>query len=415
MIFRWLSRRQLIMLFWLGALITVAVKIHSGPAWWDIRIYGNALEWLRHGLDPYAAGIMVQQAFHNRHVASPPAPPPYTYVYSPLTLPLLRLLAVLPIGLAAGLYVSAVVAGFALQCWAGLQMATSDERPYLALMLPAAVFFPGLVCDDAVLSGNAAYILYGLMFAAAVPGWRRGRWVWFYAAVLLASICKAPLLTLLALPILVGRRQWLPASLAGVGGLALFALPKLIWPELFRDYMLAVRLQFDFNHDFGFGPAGCLSRILWHMGRSYSSATLVFYVAFAAVLGVILLVLAWRVRRAGLAPELWVPVAAVGTLLLNPRVMEYDLAAFTVPMLLVCWRVLRWVLRREFFSGGGALDRRIAFTGLAGIVVLNFFFTDEPRWWSPELPAQLIVITVGCAFIFAATRQAERSSATAGR
>ena len=42
-----------------------------------------------------------------------------------------------------------------------------------------------------------------------------------------------------------------------------------------------------------------------------------------------------------------VPVALVGTALLNPRIMKYDLAAITIPMLLIGGRALRFALERS--------------------------------------------------------------------
>jgi hypothetical protein len=65
-------------------------------------------------------------------------------------------------------------------------------------------------------------------------------------------------------------------------------------------------------------------------------------VSFAVVLGGILLFVARRVREGRLGREEWIPVALVGTILLNPRVKEYDVAALTIPMLLIAWRMLRF-------------------------------------------------------------------------
>ena len=67
----------------------------------------------------------------------------------------------------------------------------------------------------------------------------------------------------------------------------------------------------------------------------------ILFVVCAGVIGIVLLVLARRVRERNLPREAWVPIALVGTALLNPRVMKYDLAAITVPMLLIGGRVLR--------------------------------------------------------------------------
>ncbi len=416
---RWFSRSRLITLFWIAALVSIAIMATTGPAGWDARIYAKAIQYVRHGVDPYAAGIAEQQAFRNRPAASPAEHVPFAYVYSPLTLPLLRLLAFSPDWLLALLWTAVVAAGFVLQLWAGFQMATKDERPWLALMLPAVAFFPALVTDDVILSGNVAFILYGLILAAAVPGWKRGRWFWYYVAVLLASIVKAPLLTLLAFPVLVGKRQWFPAVSTASAGLLLIAAQARLWPMIFREYLVAVRLVFDEVHDFGYGPAGVLGRALWKMGRPYSLAFALGYMAFAVALGIVLLLLAHRVRKYNLARETWIPVAFVGTLLLYPRIMKYDMAAITIPMLLIGWRTLRkaWShysqrdVPRDLQlidddpraetspSLPGIPDHRSILTlvlvGAACFLVPNLMTVAGPAWWPVELVVMLGIFTMG--------------------
>jgi hypothetical protein len=325
-----------------------------GPAAWDAQVYWKAIQSCRHGADPYADGIAAQRAFHNRSAFNATEHAPWTYVYPPLTLPLLRLLGRFPGWLLGVLYWAAVAGGFVLELWAGFQMAVEHERRWLALMLPFVAFFPGMLSNDVILSGNVTYVLDGLILAAAIPGWKRGMWSWYYVAVLTASMFKLPSLTLLAFPILLGRRQWFPTGITAAAGGLLFALQIRLWPDMFREYLLAVRLQFDWNHDFGFSPAGVLGKALWDMGRAYSPATTILYLAFTSVLGIVLLFLAYRIRQGKLPRERWIPVALVGTVLLSPRIKEYDVTAITVPMLLIAWRALRLVLLRS--SGGRLLD-----------------------------------------------------------
>jgi hypothetical protein len=219
-------------------------------------------------------------------------------------------------------------------------MATEKERSWLVFFLPFAVFFPGLLNNDVLLSGNIAYILYGLVLAAAVPGWKRNTWLWFYLAVLVASICKAPLLTLLAFPVLVGKRKWLPTVLTGTVGCLLFAAQPLLWPTQFQEYLTAVRMQFDWNEDFGASPAGLLGRWLWRMNKPYSPATTFAYLAWAIALGTLLLMIRSRFGDDRHLQKMWIPIALAGTVLMNPRLKPYDSAAFTIPLLLIAWRVL---------------------------------------------------------------------------
>jgi len=338
--------RRLLVFFWSGAVITIVVLAFIGPVGWDNQVYWKAIQCVHRDADPYAEGIAAQQIFHERFGFSPHGSP-MTYVYSSSTLFLLRLLSFVPGTLLAILYVAALAIGFLLQLWSGWQMATVQERSWLVFLLPAVAFFPGLLNHDVLLSGNIVYLLYGLILAAAVSGWKRNRWRWFYLAVLVASCCKAPLLTLLAFPVLVGRRQWLPAVGTGVAGTLLFFSQLLFWPSLFKEYLLAVQLQFDWNRDFGFGSAGVLGKYLADAGLPYSKAMVVLYLIFAFVLGAILLLTTSRVCKDAINRHTWLPIALVGTILLNPRIKEYDVAAVTIPMLLIAWRVLRMVLDRS--------------------------------------------------------------------
>jgi hypothetical protein len=393
----WISRRKIIVVFWLATIFGLVVMAHTGAVAWDAQIYWKAGRTLRQGSDPYAVGIAAMRAFQNRSVSSPPEHAPFIYSYSPMTLPLLRLPAALPGWLLGLLYGLAVSAGALLELWAGFQMADEGERPWLAVALPAVIFFPGLITDDVILSGNISYVLYGAILTAAVPGWKRGRWFWYYVAVPAASLFKAPFLTLLAFPILVGKRQWFPACITAGAGLLLFASQARLWPELFREYLLAVRFLFDGNHDFGFGPAGVFGTALWHWGLSYSPATTILYLLSASVVGTVLLMLARRARLGKFSREEWIPVALVGTLLLNPKIMKYDLAAFTVPMLLIGWRILRNA--PEHFSGGRP-HTLPSFTGMAAVAVICFVAANAvtvsgPDWVPVELITLLAIFTLG--------------------
>jgi hypothetical protein len=396
----WLFRRRipLSVLFCVAAALAVAAMAYTGPAGWDAQIYWRAVQTLRHGGDPYAEGIAAQLAYLHRPASRVADHVPFTYVYSPMTLPLLRLFTVVPGGLLAVVYAMAVAGGFLLELWAGWQMASAWERKWLVLALPAIAFFPGLVTDDTILSGNIGYVLYGLVLAAAVPGWKRGRWFWYYIAVLAASIVKAPLLTMIAFPILVGKRQWLPAASTAAAGLALFAVQARIWPEQFREYLFAIQLMFDEVHDFGFGPAGVFGKTLWSKGLPYTRPAIVLYVISSCVIACVLLMLKWRVYIGKLSQERWIPIALVGTLLFYPRIMRYDLAAFAVPMLLIGWRTFRIAddpSGVRDFSGlfSRFTTRPTIFIGC--LLTANVITVVGPMWFPIELMALLVVFALG--------------------
>ncbi len=412
---RWFSRPRLIVWFWLGAILTVVVMAWTTPVGWDAQVCWRAVQSAHQASDPYAEGIATLRGFHQRLASNPAERPPLVYVYSPMTLPLLRLLAAFPAWLLGLFYWAAIATGALLQLWAGFQMAEERERRWLALMLPALAFFPGLITDDVFLSGNVAYILYGAILTAATVGWKRGHWFWYYLAVLAASVFKAPFLVLLAFPVLVeigtrnARPQWLQSGITAIAGVLIFAAQMRLWPNMFREYLLTLRLMFDWEHDFGFGPAGILGRALWRRELPSSLATTILYLAVAGMLGAALLFIARRVREWNLPRTTWVPIAFVGVALLNPRIMKYDLAPLTVPMLLIAWRALRVAFQSspsESHDGDSnqirdhRSARALVLVAALCFLIPNIITVAGPTWFPIELVVLLVVFAMAVRSIY---------------
>jgi|GEM_PF-912797 len=338
------KRTRWIVLLWLVAAISIGGLAVTGPpgdvTGFDAVCYVNAMRAIAHGGDPYIEGMAVQNAYIKLPTYHDGDHIPMIYVYPPMTLPVLRVLTRLPDWGLRLLYWSAIAAAFLLQLWAGYRMASEKERRWLIYLLPFVAFFPGLLSDWTILSGNVAGILYGLILAAAVPGWKRDKWLWFYVAVFAASIWKPQLLTLLAFPILTGRKQWLPVCTTGAAGTLIFAIQSLLWPVQFHEFFQVAHMQHLLRHDFGFGPVGMLSEWLWRMNIPYSSTATIAYLVWAVALGILMLTISHRVHRRPLLREYWIPVALVGTILLNLRTTCCDTAAITVPLILIAWRGL---------------------------------------------------------------------------
>jgi CHASE2 domain-containing sensor protein len=73
----------------------------------------------------------------------------------------------------------------------------------------------------------------------------------------------------------------------------------------------------------------------------YSPATTIAYLVWVLALGTLLVAISFRVRRNPHLREIWIPIALVGAILINPRIREYDIAPLTVPLFLIAWRSLR--------------------------------------------------------------------------
>jgi hypothetical protein len=365
--------RTIALIFWLCACITIPIWNRADPAGWDIGIYHNAIVSLHAGHDPYSDAMAVQDAFHRTVAQHPNTYPPYSYVYTPLTLPLLRFIGHLPTWFACSVYWMILIAGVFSVLWITTRARQSTELAFLTIVAPLAIFCPGLLAQDTILSGNVAFILYALVLLGAYIGWTRSIWRWCYLAILIASCFKPPLLTLLAIPVFSARRQWLPAGAIAALGLGIFATQSRLMPTLFLHFMQAVQLQFTYNNDFGSSPAGVFSNVLVHHGLPYSPASVVFYLLYAVAICSVLFHLSRRYLQGELTLQQWMPVLLVGTILLNPRIMEYDAAPIAIPMALIAWR---------FFTRDGITTRAVL-NYLGIFLTINLIAVNLTNAWKP--------------------------------
>jgi hypothetical protein len=378
--FKRLEQRGVFLAFvYLGLFVSLIVLMIEarrveGPVWltpgifWDVAIYHRAMQAVRDGLDPYAAGLARQYAAHaaGKHA--------FTYVYPPLTLPVLRAFNFLPVWLAALLYWGAYCASYAGLLWAVTECFRPQEKAIMKYFVPLVIFFPSLMPDEVILSGNVAYIFYGLLFAATIVGWKRGSWRWFYVVVLVASCFKVPFLTLLAIPALAGERQWMKATGVGAAGLGIFAMQALLWPLQFREYLTSVSLQFDFNADFGQSAAGNLGRGLYWHGLPYTAIPTLVFLIYGGMLFLVLCHFSKLYHQHRISAESWIPVLLVGVILLNPRIMEYDVHVVALPMVLI---LVRSVVARS--KTGIAVTASVLILTLLDLFGVNFNYWDDVR------------------------------------
>ena len=310
---------------WPALLVSLAGMIFLTPGrGWDADVSYRAMQALRAGQDPYVSVLALEQTAGqdvNR------------YVYPPATLLALRAFNLPPAWAAAVLYWSLYTAACASPAWAAAKCCRPEDRPFMRCAIPLAAFFPGLMVGDAILSGNIACIFYGLIFPAAFLGWKYGTWRWFYIAILFASGFKLPLLTLLAIPVLAGERQWLRAAAVATAGIGFLALQSWLWPILFHEYLANVGLC-----SFGSSPAGIVGLMLHRFNLPWYTPSVVAYLICAPVVFAILLRFSRLYAARRISALSWIPVLLVGAVLLNPRIMQYDLLAITIPMVLIVLR-----------------------------------------------------------------------------
>lgn len=334
------ARGKILLLLWILSFAAIPVVTSFDHPGWDAANILHAARAVHAGHDPYLEDMTALAPFERNPTLAAETPVPLTYVYPPITLPALRIAATLPVWLVATIYCLFYILAILGQVAVCMQFVETDERPYLAYLAPVAAFFPGLLASDSVIGGNVAYILYALALGSAYLGWKGRGWRWFYLAVILASCVKPPLVGLMLIPVLSGRRQWLPAASATAISLATVAIQPLLWPTSFQNYLHSFQTVFRLNRDFGCSPVGLYSGMLFDHGITYSRSSFLFYLCYALPLLATLIVLSRRFHRGELSCRQWLPVMLTGVILLNPRLIEYDLAPLAIPLALIFWRFL---------------------------------------------------------------------------
>ena len=161
--------------------------------------------------------------------------------------------------------------------------------------------------------------------------------------------------------------------MAALVGLLLFFIQRFLWPGEFLNYLRAVSLQFEYNHDFGLSPAGLFGEWLYTRHWSYTAGSTAFYIAYAIPVLLSLFLLAKRYSKGDISLEQWAPVLLLGVVLLNPRIKEYDVAPLALPMALIAWRLFSWKNRPP----------HIAIEFLLFFLALQFLSGNDAVVWKP--------------------------------
>lgn len=243
-----LTSRWTLMGVWFCVFVSVFVMASQLPTGVDARTYRDAIREVRAGISPYTSGLQRIQRNH----ANGQKARTMNYIYPPATLPAIQALGNVPPRLLAMVF----WAIYSVSLWVVLRLELSimppgRERAVFALLAPFTLFFPGLLFDDSILSGNIAPSLYGVIGLGMWRGLRAGHWDCFYAAVLLASIVKPTMLTFLIIAPLVSYGQWLWTALVAFTGCSVFLVSPKLWPKLAGQYSLLLHRELLWNDEFG--------------------------------------------------------------------------------------------------------------------------------------------------------------------
>lgn len=344
----------------------------------DAKTYERTIRDVRTGNSPYVSGIARLQLKHARNSEERIL----NYIYPPATLLLVRAAGWLPVWFRYSAYWVFYVAGVWILLWCQERCLYKKELRVFLYLSPLCAFFPGLLNDDFLLSGNIGPILYGLISVAVLRGYKQDRWSWFYWAVLFASLFKPPMLTLLVIPPLTVAGQWRKAAGIGLLGGLLFLSQNWIWHESFQRYLQMMNLEFLYNQEFGFGPAGMLGEVLLNHGHSYQKICTTFYLFYATGIFLLLRYYSRHYFAGHLSIREWMPVLLIGVLLLNPRIRQYDAEAVTLPMAIMAWRFLEERVRGKRYA---AILASILFA------VSNAFAAFANAWNATE---SILIVTI---------------------
>ncbi|MGA0599761.1 glycosyltransferase 87 family protein [Caulobacter sp. KR2-114] len=280
----------------------------------DLPAYQGAIDAFAAGRDPYLPA-QVKRAHGLPFIA-----PPFVWM-------LYRLAAHGPIRAVFGnlLMVADVIASAAIPvALSRLLLGPGAARIVLGTGFFAAAFLGSGVFT--VLVANNGTVLYALIALGLIPAEREGRWLWFHAAVALATAFKPFYAAFWLVPLLADREarsQWRTAALAVAAAAATYAAPLILAPRLMREWLQTLVTQVVGHERLGDNLLGAVTADPRHFPLSPLAA----HAAFSAVLLGGSLMLPRLERRQRIAGLLMVAV------FLNPRAMRYDLSMAAVPLL----------------------------------------------------------------------------------
>ncbi|MDE2464582.1 MAG: hypothetical protein KGO02_12815 [Alphaproteobacteria bacterium] len=310
---------------------------HTSDRFWDFRTYLVAMHLADKGLDPYSLSSL--------RATDPLAH--FPFVYPPNIVWLFRDILAGPYEMALRVYlVALLIALVAIYSFQRALLFQGSGRWIVAIALLATL---GRVTFKAFLTGNIAILLYGIL-AFGLWALVRGRAVYFYGAILIASQFKFFFLSLLLVPfILAPAENFWPASVV----VAIYAVETLIirWanPNLFASFLSTAHTQFlhEFydEHNGLFGLASYLSGNVFG-GSDVSPSAVGFTTALYGMFATTIMLVARRcVAHERVGYTLQMPPEVVAYLWLSavlcfPRLGTYDLPALILPVACLINRVV---------------------------------------------------------------------------
>ena len=187
------------------------------------------------------------------------------------------------------------------------------------------IFFaePRLTGIMALSNGNIASVLYLLAFLAMLHGVRDNCWALFYSAVFIGAVIKLPLLLLLLLPLLTGKRQWKYCVICILAVAAIYAFQEIFAPALYAGYQWSLVQQVTVIHHYGYGILGIAAGIDYKLRGTVGPIPSIVSGIFSVILITALFILRRRIDQPAVN-RLWLSLVVLSVVLASPRILPYD-------------------------------------------------------------------------------------------
>ncbi len=345
--------------------------LHASNPFWDFRTYVVAMHAADKGLNPYSLEALKAIDPIVR----------FPFVYPPNIVWLFRDILAWPYETVLRIYlVGLIIAFVAIYSLQSRLLFQRSERWIVAVALVATL---GRVTFKAFLTGNIAILLYcGLVFG--LWAFVRGRALYFYVAILIASQFKFVFLMFLLVPLVLAPSDafW-PVSMVVV----IYAMDTLAmrWanPSLFANFLSSASAEFahEFHdeHNGLFGLATYFTGNVFGISDIATSAVPIAAALYGMFVGTIILTMRHCVAKCRVAYTQPVPQEVLAYLWLSaalcfPRLGTYDLPTLILPV--AC------LIKRAVWPSPGALVvTSLMISGLVGLCFLvpGHFFSVYVR------------------------------------
>ncbi len=313
-IITWLAAAGLLA-FSVVALLDRHVFGDTSPLFWDLVVYGEAVDLLASDLNPYNSQLLHNGGVANYlHYTSPPAitwlfaaiaHSPFRALFKPALI-LLHFIAIIGTPIVMG----------------RLFFGHSPAR--LALAAGAFLTLFAISGIGAFSAMNNGTVLNFLIVAMSPRGFVRREWSAFHVAVTLAAVFKPYYLFFWIIPVMAHGFSWRQAAIAALCGTAAaltYLLPLWMDPELFRAWVNNLVQQMLVLGDAGANVFGAVKLLTGQADHWLPYAAQIIFIAFLAGL-----LLATPLKRL----ELWAALF-IGAIFMNPRILGYDIAIASIP------------------------------------------------------------------------------------